>query len=107
MTRLVPLCVAAALLFACPRSTGSNVAGTADEQMDLYASQLEELRTRATATDMACGDWCSLKTKVCSLRDRTCDLASSAQTRDDFQQRCTTAQEDCARFNDSCTSCKG
>lgn len=107
MTRLAPLFAAAALLFACPKSTGSNVAGTADEQMDLYSSQLEELRTRASSGDLKCSDWCSLKDKVCSLRDTTCDLATSHSTRDDFQKRCTTSQEDCARFNDSCTGCKG
>jgi hypothetical protein len=107
MTRLVPLFAAAALFLACPKSTGSNVSGNTDEQMDQYASQLEELRTRASGADMKCSDWCSLKTKVCSLRDSTCDLAGSNAARDDFQKRCTTAQEDCARFNDSCTSCKG
>lgn len=107
MIRLAPLLAAAALLTACPKSAGTNVSGTADEQMDLYASQLEELRTRAAAADLKCADWCDLKSKVCSLRDSTCDLASGNATRDDFQKRCTAAQEDCARFTDSCTGCKG
>lgn len=107
MMRLAPLFAAAALLLGCPRSTGSNVSGNTDEQMDQYASQLEELRTRAAGGDMKCTDWCSMKDKVCSLRDRTCDLAGGNTTREDFQKRCTTAQEDCARFNDSCTGCKG
>lgn len=106
MTRLAPLLAAAALLLACPKSA-STVTGTADEQMDLYSNQLEELRTRAAAGDMKCSDWCSSKDKVCSLRDKVCDLATQSATRDDFQKRCTSAQEDCARFNDSCTGCKG
>lgn len=107
MIRLFPLAAAALLALGCPKSTGSSVAGTADEQMDLFASQLEELRAKASASDLQCSDWCSLKDKVCSLRDKTCDLAQASAGRDDFQKRCTAAQEDCARFNDSCTSCKG
>lgn len=107
MTRLLPLFAAASLLLGCPKSTASNVSGNADEQMDGYSSQLEELRTRASASDLKCADWCSLKDKVCGLRDRVCDLAGTQSGRDDFQKRCVTAQEDCARFNDSCSSCQG
>ena len=107
MTRLFPLLAAVALCSACPKSSGTSVSGSADDQMDLYSSQLEELRTRAAGGDLKCTEWCSSKDKVCSLRDKTCDLAGSNAGREDFAKRCTTAQEDCARFNDSCTSCKG
>ena len=44
---------------------------------------MDELRTRASSSDMKCSDWCSLKDKVCSLRDKTCDLAGTNATRDD------------------------
>jgi len=91
-------------LTACPKSTGgTNVAGTDDEQMDQFAAQLEELRTRQ---GLQCNDYCSLKSKVCDISKSACDIASKHGDRDDFQKRCVQSQEDCAHFNEGCGSCK-
>ncbi len=89
-------------LVGCPKPTSTTVAGTDDEQMDQLSAQLEELRTR---TDLQCNDWCSLKSKVCTLSQQSCDLAGKAPDRADFQKRCVLSQEECARFNESCSTC--
>lgn len=91
-----------ALLMGCPKQTTTTVAGTDDEMMDQLSAQLEELRTR---TDIACADSCNLKSKVCGLSKQTCDIAGKAPERADFQKKCVTSQEDCAKFNESCSSC--
>lgn len=105
MTRLALLC--AALLFcACPKNVAPHVSGTADERMDLFQSQLEEARSKASGGELQCADQCALKDTVCGLKDRVCDLAGSEAARDDFQKRCIAAQEDCARFNDACAGCR-
>lgn len=89
-------------LFACPKSTGTTVLGSDDEQMDRYAAQLEEIRTRGEVT---CADACSLKAKVCDLSQAACAIAAKATDRDDFQKKCVTAHEDCASFSEKCAAC--
>lgn len=91
------------LFVACPKRV-ENVSGAADESMDSYSAQFEELRGRVNS-EMKCKDWCELKPRVCDLTNKTCSIAQQNQSRDDFQASCTTAQEDCARFSDSCANC--
>ncbi|MBE2249491.1 MAG: hypothetical protein IAE78_08065 [Myxococcus sp.] len=94
--------VSIATLTGCPRQTTTTVAGTDDEMVDQLSAQLEELRTR---TDLTCKDFCSVKAKACALSKQTCDIAAKAPDRNDFQQKCVTSQEDCAKFGESCASC--
>lgn len=107
MTRLALLGLAVSFALAtlpgCPKQTTTTVAGTDDEKVDQLSAQLEELRTR---TDLSCTDFCSVKEKACGLSRQTCDIATKAPERNDFQQKCVTSQEDCARFGESCSSCK-
>ena len=103
MNRLFLLAAIALGLLACPKEAPTNLAGTADEQMDSLASQLEELRSRI---DLKCDDWCSLKEKACGLSKKSCDIAAKNTDRDDFQKRCVASQEDCAKFIEGCASCR-
>lgn len=105
MNRLALACAAIFALTACPKNVPENVSGSEDEQMDNYGAQLEELRTRS-AQDMKCDDWCGLKSKVCGISSKVCDIANKKADRNDFQAKCVASQEDCARFTDSCSSCK-
>ena len=102
MNRIALIAASCLCLFACPKSTPENVAGSDDEQMDRFGSQLEELRTRQNIT---CTDWCVLKDKVCGISSKACDIANKKTDRSDFQQRCAQSMEDCAKFNDGCSSC--
>lgn len=89
-------------LSACPKEVPTNVAGTDDEQMDRLSAQLEELRTR----EVTCPTWCDLKGKVCGLSQSVCEVSARQSERQDFQRKCITGQEDCARFNDGCSTCR-
>ena len=102
MKRLVLVAALALFSLACPKSTGSTVAGTDDEQMDGFTSHLEELRSRQ---DLSCDNWCSLKEKACGLSKSTCEMAGKHSDRDDFQRRCVSSQEDCAKFIEGCAGC--
>jgi hypothetical protein len=102
MNRLALALVLSAFCLACPKSTGTNVAGTDDEQMDSFTAQLDELHSRQ---DLGCGNWCSLKDKACGLSKSTCDMAGKHNDREDFQKRCVASQEDCAKFTEGCASC--
>lgn len=102
MKRLFLVLALSAGFLACPKETPSNLAGTEDEQMDSFASQLEELRSR---TDLKCDEWCSLKEKACGLSKKSCDIANKHTDRDDFQKRCVASQEDCAKYIEGCASC--
>jgi hypothetical protein len=103
MNRLVFAALAALFVFtACPKQTVTTIAGSDDEVMDQIAAQLEELRTR---TDVTCKDFCSLKDKACGLSKQACDIAGKLPDRNDFQKKCVTSQEDCAKFNESCSGC--
>jgi hypothetical protein len=94
---------AAALLAACPKDVpNTTIAGSDDERMDVYAAQLEELRTK---TDLTCSDFCSLKGKVCDLGKNICEISNAKADRTDFQSHCIAAQEECARYNEQCSSC--
>jgi hypothetical protein len=99
---LLPAALLSLCLFACPKASTSTVMGSDDEQMDRYASQLEEIRTRG---EVSCPDACSLKSKVCDISTSACAIASKAADRDDFQKKCVTSQEDCASFSEKCSSC--
>ena len=105
MSRLALAFAAVFVFAACPKNVPDNVAGTEDEQMDRYGAELEEARTRS-AQDMKCDDWCGMQGKVCSTSQKVCDIANRKAERNDFQSKCVAAQEDCARFSDSCSSCK-
>jgi hypothetical protein len=102
MRSLVTVGLLSLVLFACPKSTGNTVLGSDDEQMDRYAAQLEEIRTRGEVT---CADACSLKAKVCDISNSACAIATKASDRDDFQKKCITAQEECASFGEKCAAC--
>jgi hypothetical protein len=102
MNRAFLVAALAAALFACPKETPTNLAGTDDEQMDSFASQLEELRTRQ---DLKCEEWCTLKDKACGLSTKSCEIAGKHTDREDFQKRCVVSQEDCAKFIEGCASC--
>ncbi len=104
MTRFVLLAVifTVAMLTGCPKQTTTTVAGTEDEMVDQLSAQLEELRTRS---DLTCKDFCSVKDKACGLSRQTCDIAAKSPDRNDFQKKCVTSQEDCAKFGESCSSC--
>ena len=103
MKRFALVTALALASLACPKSAPSTVAGTDDEQMDGFTSQLEELRSR---TDLKCDNWCSLKDKACGLSKSSCDLAGRHADREDFQKRCIASQEDCAKFVEGCASCR-
>lgn len=104
MNRFLLATTAALVLFACPKeSPQPQLGGSDDEKMDTISSKLEEYRTR---TDMSCDDTCSTKNKVCDLSSTACDIAAKHSDRNDYQQRCVAAQEECAKFNESCSSCK-
>lgn len=105
MNRLVLSLFAALTLFACPKSTpGPQLGGSDDQKMDSIAAQLEELSTR---TNTECSDTCSIKTRVCNLSDTACEVAGRNTDRAEYQKRCVSAQEACAKFNESCSACKG
>jgi hypothetical protein len=98
---LAPLLALA--LAACPKAAPpTTLNGTDDENMDQLASQLEEFHTK---TELACNDWCSTRRKVCDLSKSACEIAGKHTDRDDMQKKCTSSQEECARYNESCTSC--
>lgn len=105
MNRLALAALAASIfLLACPKSTGGpNLGGSDDEKMDMLAAQLEEYRTK---TNTECGETCGLKSKVCKLSETACEIAGRNADRGDYQKRCVTAQEECARFNEACSTCK-
>lgn len=107
MPRLALLITLAASLFAlgCPKRTSPGVGGTPDEQMDQYAAQMEELRSRTLAKEPECDEWRSMASRVCDLSSRVCGLAKEHADRADFQQRCISSQEECAHFNDRAASC--
>lgn len=88
-------------LFACPKETPTNVAGTDDEQMDKIASQLEELRSKQ---DVKADEWCKLKDKACGFSKSACEIAGKHADREDFQKQCAASQEDCAKFTEGCAS---
>ena len=103
MKRLLLVCALALPALACPKAVPENLAGSDDEQMDTNAAKLEELRTREGLT---CDEWCSLRDKVCAISKSSCEIAGRHADREEFQKRCVTSQEDCAKFNESCGSCK-
>lgn len=104
MNRLALVLASSFMLFACPKSaSGPQLAGSDGEKMDTIASQLEEYRTR---TGGECSETCSIKNKVCGLSETACEIAGRNADRNEYQQRCVSAQEDCARFNESCSTCR-
>jgi hypothetical protein len=90
---------------ACPKRVSNNVAGSDDEQMDQYTTQLEQVRAQTQATDPTCKDWCSLAKTVCDVSRRACEIAGRNPSRQDMQGKCAASQEDCVQLNDRCTSC--
>ncbi len=102
---LLALCV---LSSGCPKKVDTqNVAGTDDEQLDQYSAQLEELHARASAGEPKCEDWCSMSKRTCDISRNVCEIAKRHVDRPDVQSKCVSSQEDCAKFNDSCSSCQG
>ena len=89
-------------LLGCTKKVETKVSGTADEQMEQYGAELEELRSKAQAAEWMGPDICGQAGRVCEISSEMCSLATSAPDRDDFQQRCGSSQESCAQFNDSC-----
>lgn len=103
MNRFLLALAATLALSACPKSAPSaQLSGSDGEKMDMIASQLEEYRTR---TGGDCSETCSLKKKVCELSDTGCEIAGKNADRNDWQQRCVSAQEECARYSESCSTC--
>lgn len=105
MNRLVLVSLAASLfLLACPKNTGGpQLGGTDDEKMDQLSAQLEEYRTK---TSSECSEQCDLKSKVCKLSDTVCEISGRNADRPEYQKKCVTSQEECARFNEQCSGCK-
>ncbi len=104
MNRFLLSLTAALVLFACPKpAPTTNLGGSDDEKMDTIASKLEEYRTR---TDLSCDETCSVKSKVCDLSSTACGISGKHSDRNDYTQRCVASQEECAKFNESCSSCK-
>lgn len=104
MNRLALASLASLLFLACPKSTGGpQLGGSDDEQMDMLTAQLEEYRTKSNSE---CGETCELKSKVCRLSDTVCEISGRNSDRSEYQKKCVTAQEECARFNEACSSCK-
>lgn len=89
-------------LFACPKAVPENVAGTDDEQMDSYAAQLEEVKTK----EVSCANACQVQAQACGLSQKACEIAGRKADRADFQTRCVAAQEACAASSDKCATCK-
>jgi hypothetical protein len=102
MRSLLAAAFVSVVLLACPRSSGSTVMGSDDEQMDRDSAQLEELRSRG---DVTCADACAVKARACDVSKSTCAIAAKAPERDDFQKKCVMAQEDCASFSEKCAGC--
>lgn len=102
MLRFAPIVVLCAALFACPKAVPENVAGSDDEQMDSFAAQLEEVKTR----EVTCTDACKVQGQACGLSNKVCEISGRKADRADFQTRCVSAQEACAAFSDKCASCK-
>lgn len=99
----LPALALSLLLLGCPKNTPvTTLGGTDDEQMDAYAAQLEELHTR---TNPQCSDWCSQKGKVCDMSKAVCEIAARHADRQDFQKKCVASQEECAHYNEACSSC--
>ena len=95
---------ASVFLLACPKNTGGpNLGGSDDEKMDMLSAQLEEYRTK---TSTECSETCDLKSKVCKLSDTVCEIAGRNTDRPEYQKRCVTAQEECAKFNEGCSTCQ-
>jgi hypothetical protein len=97
----------ATLTLGCPKAPPSGVSGTDDEQLDRLSAQLEELRTRVQAQEPKCSEWCTLASQVSGISKAICDIAGRNKDRTELQQKCVSSQEDVARFNDSCASCRG
>ena len=89
-------------LLGCPKKVETKVSGTADEQMEQYGAELEELRSKAQAAEWMGGELCGQAGRVCAISSEMCAIASAAPDREDFQQRCVSGQESCAQFNDAC-----
>jgi outer membrane murein-binding lipoprotein Lpp len=105
MNRFLVATFASSLLFlACPKAApGPNLGGSDDQKMDTIAAQLEELNTK---TNTECSETCSNKTKVCNLSETACEIAGRNTDRSEYQKRCVTSQEECAKFNEACSTCK-
>lgn len=103
MTRLAVAAALSLVLLACPKAPpATTLGGTDEENVDRLSSQLEEFHTK---TDLQCSDWCSLKSKVCDVSKSLCDVAGHHADRDDYQKKCIAGQEECARYNEDCSSC--
>ncbi|MHB8872812.1 MAG: hypothetical protein ACYC8T_03915 [Myxococcaceae bacterium] len=98
--------VALCLSLGCPKAQPKGVTGTDDEQMDQLSAQLEELRSRVQAAEPKCDEWCSMSGKVRDISTSMCAIAGRNKERAELQQKCVSSQEDVARFNDSCSSCR-
>ena len=104
MNRIALALASALVLCACPKSAPTaQLSGSDGEKMEMIASKLEEYRTR---TGGDCSETCSIKKKVCDLSDTACEIAGKNADRNDYQQRCIAAQEDCARYSESCSTCQ-
>jgi hypothetical protein len=103
-TSLLFVAVASLCLLACPKANpGPDLGDSDDAKMDSIAAKLEEYKTAAN-TD--CAETCATKTKICSLSETACEIAGRSADRAEYQKRCVATQEECARFNESCSTCK-
>jgi hypothetical protein len=92
-------------VIGCAKRQIRSVAADDDEHLDQLAAQLEEIKARVQAQEPTCSEWCPLAKKVCDISRTTCDISARHPDRKDIQTRCSATQEDCAKFNDSCTGC--
>ena len=104
MKTFIPVALLLALsLTACPKRQDT-IAGTDEDQLEAYSARLEEMRTRAQSEQLSCGDTCKMAKDVCEIAQKVCTIAE--RNPDRGAQRCVSANEDCARFNDNCATCK-
>lgn len=107
MKLLAPALVAALLLATgCPRNLAPGNPASDEDQAERVQSQLEEIRARVQAEPPTCPAWCELAKKTCDLSAQACALSGRHPDRLDYQKRCISSQEDCARFNDQCSRCR-
>jgi len=103
VARHIVLAAGLFVLGACPKRVPSTVSGSDDEQVDRYAAKLEELKERAP-TEM-CPNWCPVSRTACEAAHRTCEIAGRHTDRTDLQDKCASANEDCAQYTDRCHTC--
>lgn len=99
------LVVFLALVWACHHHPPTSIAAADSDRIAQDAARLAELRKKLDAGNLSCDDTCKLATEGCEITRSTCALAERNRDQEDFQQRCASANDDCASFNSACAHC--